>query len=383
MNKQMNTEKWKYLQQRFETSVIPGVSPASTGPTSVGATGPAGPPGPTPIGEQYSDYLFWNINGATWSVGSTSVHMGSGAGLSNQATCAVAVGVDAGKVNQACDAVAIGTSAACQNQSIGAVAVGMQAGNHDQNQHAVALGSHAGFTGQGRCSIALGYKAGYQNQKEKSIVLNAWDTALNTPHSGALYVRPVRDAAGEVPPGSLFYNNETGEIVYASTSAAPNTVKSVTKSVPVLFADASPSSVPRFLVNSTATPVPLSTTQRVVIQVNIQLVLTCSVDTTVAFTVGRGTTATPSSAYVNLANSLEFITVPLSTAESAESADALQTSISQVTSVGTGDRVLSSSFVVCDAPGAATWFYAIHATTSQAATLTVRNTHMVMTVVNV
>ena len=374
----MNTEKWKYLQQQFESTSIPGVTPL----LNAGATGPMGPPGPTPTGEQYSDYLFWNINGASWAVGSSAVHIGCGAGLSNQATCAIAVGMDAGRVNQGDDAVAVGTRAGYQNQGLNSVAVGKQAGNNQQQATAVAIGVQAGYMNQGTYAIALGYKAGYQNQQEKSIVLNAWDTALNGTTAGCFYVRPVRDASGSAPTATLFYDTNTSEVVYAPSSQAPNTVKSVTKSALISYTDNVATTGSRFVTNGTGTAVVTSVSQRVVLHVNVQLVLNCAGPCSVAFTVGRGVTASLSASYINLANNLRLDVTPLAVADNAANAAALLTSFSQLRSDGVGDRVLSVSFIVTDAPGAGTWYYALQAHTSEAATLTVRNTHIIITVMN-
>jgi hypothetical protein len=50
-------------------------------------------------GTNYSDYLYWNPSSSSWAVGSSTIHIGKDAGLTGQATYAVAIGWEAGKTS--------------------------------------------------------------------------------------------------------------------------------------------------------------------------------------------------------------------------------------------------------------------------------------------
>jgi hypothetical protein len=117
-----------------------------------------------PAGSNYSDYLFWDNNTGKWQVGSTTLHLGAGAGTTGQ--------------------------------SSGAIALGIQAGYTGQPANAIAIGSFAGMT----------------NQPANSIILNATGTTMTTSQASALYVNPIRSATG---PKGLFYDPTLKEVTYA------------------------------------------------------------------------------------------------------------------------------------------------------------------------
>lgn len=54
----------------------------------------------TPLGQFYSDYVFWNSATSAWDVGSSQVHLGKEAGTLNQNNNAVAIGAYAGNQTQ-------------------------------------------------------------------------------------------------------------------------------------------------------------------------------------------------------------------------------------------------------------------------------------------
>jgi hypothetical protein len=161
------------------------VAPVSTGTasnilyydttTSEVAYGAA--PNPLPLGTSYSDYLFWNAS--SWAVGSSEVHLGSGAGRTQQRRYAIAIGQEAG----------------FSGQATGAVAIGYQAGQ----------------TNQGSYAIAIGYAAGQTNQHNNTIVLNASGVALPTTKTSAWYVSPIATGTSQ---NQLFYDPTTQEIIY-------------------------------------------------------------------------------------------------------------------------------------------------------------------------
>jgi hypothetical protein len=142
------------------------------------------------------------------------VAIGSYAGYSGQGGQSVAIGSSAGYNSQCNEAVAVGSGAGSQGQSTGAVAIGKNAGNDQQRESAVAIGYNAGGQAQGTNAIAIGKNAGSNSQPENSIILNATGGSVYAQDSG-FYVAPVRDAPTASP---LYYNSETGEISYASSS---------------------------------------------------------------------------------------------------------------------------------------------------------------------
>ena len=113
-----------------------------------------------PAGTNYGDYLYWG--GFGWSVGDSSISIGS------------------------------------------------NAGQNSQKSYAIAIGSNAGNTGQGSYSIAIGYAAGQSNQNQNSIILNATGNTLNTSSQG-LYAAPI-NLYSQPSWNSLGYNQQTNEI---------------------------------------------------------------------------------------------------------------------------------------------------------------------------
>jgi hypothetical protein len=163
---------------------VQGATPSRVLTTAVTTS----PGGAIPDGSAYSDYLFWNGAGA-WEVGSTSVHIGAGAGLtaqsnlcvavgdragsSGQSESAVAVGIQAGELDQETGAMAIGSRAGGISQSEYAVAVGFGAGFNNQSNDAVAVGNLAGQVSQQQCAVAVGSQAGYATQGQYAVAVGA------------------------------------------------------------------------------------------------------------------------------------------------------------------------------------------------------------------
>jgi len=126
-----------------------------------------------PAGTDYSDYLYWNSGTTTWEVGSTSIHIGTNAGLTDQGDLSVAIGSAAGLQGQRSGGVAIGTNAGQNNQEIECIAIGTNAGQTNQGGFGggplatgvnIAIGKNAGQNNQETQSIAIGYEAGQNNQ---------------------------------------------------------------------------------------------------------------------------------------------------------------------------------------------------------------------------
>ena len=236
----------------------------ATGAT--GATGPAGSSVPVPTGSTTGDYLVWDAGTQSWTVGSTEVRLGAGAGEVNQGLNAVAVGPGAGATNQGELATALGSLAGASNQgrealaaghaagqfSQGAssVAVGPYAGNYLQGSASVAVGPYAAFrnqadgavavgmlagaAGQGVYAIALGKCAGYNGvsptagwipdpfnvgtpQPARSIVINATGQPVQAGAPDSLYVAPIRLVGSVSSLLPLYYDTTTGEVVAYQT----------------------------------------------------------------------------------------------------------------------------------------------------------------------
>jgi hypothetical protein len=169
-----------------------------------------------PIGNSYSDYLYWDTTTSTWAVdNSTQIHLGTNAGFYGQGVETVAIGHLAGNTNQTAYATAVGSNAGMVNQAINGVALGIQAGSYNQRNSAIAIGSMAGFTLQGTGSIAIGYFAGRTNQHQNSIAINASLSDLTTTTNSALFINPIRRSVttnGGFQ--ALYYDPSSKEVVY-------------------------------------------------------------------------------------------------------------------------------------------------------------------------
>jgi hypothetical protein len=145
-----------------------------------GATGPTGPfyslttpsgGGFLPTATDYSSYIYWDnrING--WRVGSSSVHLGANAGLTNQGSNTVAVGGGAGQSNQGQQAVAIGFGAGFSNQGEYSIGIGIDAGRFKQLGSSIAIGRLAAANDQSGCAVAIGYEAALFSQRENAVAI--------------------------------------------------------------------------------------------------------------------------------------------------------------------------------------------------------------------
>ena len=151
-----------------------------------------------------------------------AVAFGYQAGQINQGTGSVAIGYLAGKTNEGSNAVAIGNMAGQTSQGTGAVAIGYLAGQTNESANAVAIGNNAGQTSQGTGAVAIGYLAGQTNQgtnsiavgnlagptgmKANSIALNASGLPLHaTGPTGGFYVNPIADYTNSLTIGNTGY----------------------------------------------------------------------------------------------------------------------------------------------------------------------------------
>ena len=101
------------------------------------------------------------VVGGNLRVNQSQIHIGTGAGLTNQGLIAVAIGHNAGSTNQGQMAIAIGPNAGQFNESNTAIAIGTGAGTHQLPSGAVAVGSSAAVgttnvAGCGEKSVCIG-----------------------------------------------------------------------------------------------------------------------------------------------------------------------------------------------------------------------------------
>jgi hypothetical protein len=123
-------------------------------------------------GSAYSDTLYWD--GSKWNTQGSTLHIGSGAGISLQEEYAMALGFEAGASNQGTYGIAIGSQAGSFTQGIGGIGIGYFAAQSTQGVASVAIGAGAGTLGQGSSAIAVGESSGYDGQGQNSIALGGY-----------------------------------------------------------------------------------------------------------------------------------------------------------------------------------------------------------------
>lgn len=204
--------------------------PGQIGPT--GPTGPAGSGGDLPSASCYSDYLFWNENNKDWEVGSTEVHLGCNAGVTQglqsvaignnagnqQGTQSVAIGTDAGSVNQGGFAIAIGQTAGQTNQQNGTIAIGTEAGLTDQQIGGIAIGSGAASNTQQSRAIAIGVNSGETTQQSNAIAIGFG--AANQNQQGNGIAIGTSAAFSNQQPNAIAIGNNAGPTSQGANSIA-------------------------------------------------------------------------------------------------------------------------------------------------------------------
>ena len=129
----------------------------------------------------------------------------------------VRIGLDAGLTNQGTYSIAIGERAGNLNQSADGIAIGYAAGRDDQQTDGIAIGQNAGQVNQGASSVAIGTMVGKTNQHANTIMLSATGATFNSTQANALFVKPIRSAAGTT---MLMYDATSGEVTHNNTLAA-------------------------------------------------------------------------------------------------------------------------------------------------------------------
>jgi hypothetical protein len=161
-----------------------------------------------PSGTQYSDYLFWDSLAPTpsWTVQSTSIHIGANAGKFGRGNNSVAIGNNAGVTGIGNNAISIGNNAG---------------GPTNQGANSIQLNaSGIGPTGnQGANSILLNATNNSITTPVNSIILAADAVEITGPTGNAFYVAPIRGVTGtSIPPNLLGYNNSTSELTWFSNA---------------------------------------------------------------------------------------------------------------------------------------------------------------------
>ena len=133
--------------------------------------------------------MYWDTNTSKWTIGSSTIRLGTNAGYTNQGANAIALGNGAGKTSQGANSIAIGNG--------------------------------AGQTSQGSSSICIGSQSicSYTN----SIVINSSGMDLSAGMTGAFYVAPIRTASST---GALLIWNPSTKEIQASRSTNTATNKS-------------------------------------------------------------------------------------------------------------------------------------------------------------
>jgi hypothetical protein len=151
--------------------------------------------------------------------GEDSIAIGRNAGINNQGTLAVAIGTGAGSNAQGFGATAVGFLSGYTAQGANSVGLGYYAGNEQQGANAIAIGLYSGWSNQGINSIAIGKNAGRENQSISSIIISALGDPLNASTEG-LFVAPLRTLFNTYN-YTLAYNSTTCEVGMISNSVIP------------------------------------------------------------------------------------------------------------------------------------------------------------------
>lgn len=150
-----------------------------------------------------------------------AVHVGQGAGLTNQGTYAIAMGRFAGGTDQGAAGLAIGQLAGASAQGISAIALGLYAAANTQSANAVAIGTYAGQITQGSDAIAIGQLAGNSTQGSLAVAIGS-TAGANTQGGGAV---AVGYDAGEYSQGNIAtaLGAEAGKFYQSTTATAVGT----------------------------------------------------------------------------------------------------------------------------------------------------------------
>jgi hypothetical protein len=210
-----NIKNWR----SFSTQIIIGDHSSTDNSTSMGIGTRAGllvqSPSAIAIGHSAGNANQGDnaiaIGKSAGQVSQSGIAIGTNAGQNNQLQYAIAIGLNAGQIGQQLDAIAIGTNAG-QIGQLDAIAIGTNAGQTGQQSGAIAIGTNAGQLNQHSNSIVIGYNASSSFQ---SIVLSSATIPFN-PGATGVFIRPLRGP--NLGTNLLSWNTTTKEIFYNGSS---------------------------------------------------------------------------------------------------------------------------------------------------------------------
>jgi hypothetical protein len=124
-----------------------------------------------PTGLSYGNYMFWNNDNKTWSIGGEKISLGSNSGQSSQGSNTIALGNQTGQNNQGNYSIATGFQSGQNNQGSYSMAIGQQAGQHSQNEYSVSIGFQSGNINQSHEAVAIGTQAGQISQNQGGVAI--------------------------------------------------------------------------------------------------------------------------------------------------------------------------------------------------------------------
>lgn len=124
-----------------------------------------------PSGLNYGNYMFWNNNTKSWSIGNEKLSLGSNSGQTSQGSHAVALGNQSGQTSQGNYSISIGFQSGQNNQSNYSLSIGQQAGQHSQSEYSVSLGFLSGNANQSHEAVAIGTQAGQISQNQGGVAI--------------------------------------------------------------------------------------------------------------------------------------------------------------------------------------------------------------------
>ena len=135
----------------------------------------------------------------------------------------------------------------------------------------------------------------------------------------------------------------------------------------------------RFIVTN-GEAVNVTSSQKVHIQFVMQFINTVG-GQNVGATIGRGTTSTVSTSYINLANGIDFLTTDLTNTNTVPTIANLDTGLSQMWYVNANETSTIHMNVI-DQPGSGTFYYAVRVRCILSSTFYIRNSYFIITVIN-
>ena len=180
--------------------------------------------------------------------------------------------------------------------------------------------------------------------------------------------------------GQILQSNGASVPTWVNQSTISGVINNITQSSPTIsYSDSTNTNLARFIMN-TGSSVTLSTNQKVLITATGQYMITSGAQN-IAFTIGRGTSSTPSTSYINLPNNVVFSTTDIAVSNTVATVDNFNTSL---TSNWYPNANESANFIMTflDQPGTGTFYYAIRIINILSSSVRIRNCYFIFTIVN-